>query len=106
MPVFGSFDWAWTGPGSVLFAGLYGFVRWLFSKPRHSFVGRATRGHFLDGVALFPMGLMAVSPMFPGLAAALVQDDGPILAIAGVVAILAVLEPDRTRARDVAPDAR
>jgi len=94
-----SIDWGWTGPGSVAFALIYGLVRWLFSRPRHAFLGRTTRGHFLDGVALFPMGLLVVSPMASGLAEALIHDEGPILAIAGVVAILAVLEPERARTR-------
>ena len=43
------------------------------------------------------MLLLAISPIFPGLATTLVTNDAPVLAIAGIVAILAVLEPDRFR---------
>ena len=76
---------------------IYGIIRWSFARPKHSLFGRSTRGHFLDGIALFPMLLLAICPIFPGLATTLVTNDAPVLAIAGIVAILAVLEPDRFR---------
>lgn len=89
--------WEWTSPASIAFAVLYGFLKWCFSKPRHSLAGRTSSGYFLDGVALFPMGLLVLSTGIPGLAEALILHDKTIMGAAGVVAILAVLEPDRQR---------
>lgn len=95
----------WTGAGAIVTAAVYSGIRWFVAKPRPAILARTTRGHFLDGIALFPMALLTVSPFVAGLAEALVQHDSGILAAAGGVAILAVLEPDRTVVRE-AKDAK
>jgi hypothetical protein len=61
------------------------------------------RSHFLDGLALFSMGLLVGAPFFDNLGVTLARNDGPVLAIAGFVAILAMLEPDRPSRQPYGP---
>lgn len=64
-------------------------------SPRPYFFSRAIRGHLLDGVAICPMLLLAASPFFKGLADELLKHDSAVLAVAGIVSVLAVMEPER-----------
>lgn len=94
LPAHAVLEFTWITPGSLIFAIIFAGLRWYFSRPRPHLFAKTTRGHFLDGIAVGPMLLLAASPLAPGLADALLKHDGLILAAAGLVAVLAVLEPD------------
>jgi hypothetical protein len=96
-------EWKWLAAATIAWALIYSVIRWLGSKRAHPFFGRVTRTHLLDGLAMFPMFLLVVSPFIPGLAFALIEHDSAILAAAGAVAILSIVEPDRAGRPPYAP---
>ncbi len=60
--------------------------------PRRAFLSTDTRKNFMDGTALFPLGVLTLSLFSTRITNDLLHANKLILSEAGVVAILAVLQ--------------
>jgi hypothetical protein len=60
--------------------------------PRKGVFAAATRKDFLDGTALFPLFMLILSLFSSRVTADLLHANKLILSVAGVVALLAILE--------------
>lgn len=82
----------WVDDGTFVVAIGYALVRHFRRQPRKAFRSGATRKDFLDGTALFPLFVLSLSLFSDRLTQDLLHANKLILSVAGVVAILAVLE--------------
>lgn len=70
----------------------FALFRHLRCEPAKPFLTKRTSKDFLDGTALFPLLVLAGSIFSSDLTRALLGANKLILSIAGVVALLAILE--------------
>lgn len=75
---------------SLLFAIVYGLLRTL--KTHGKILSRATGLSIANGIAIFPLALMVLSGFWTDALNAVLQSNKVILSIAGIVALLAILE--------------
>lgn len=87
-----SFDGNWVDVGSIITGMLYVPVMCYRRATPIKFLSRDTGFDFANGMALFPLLIMAFSPLSSGLIKGLVEASKPSLSIAGVFALLAILE--------------
>lgn len=65
----------------------------MYRRPvRVNFISKTTAFDFANGMTLFPLLLMAVCPISSELVKGLLEASKPTLAVAGVFALLAILE--------------
>jgi hypothetical protein len=86
------FDGNWVDVGSIITGMLYVPVMCYRRVTPIKLLSKGTGIDFANGMALFPLCIMAVSPLSSGLVKGLVEASKPSLAIAGVFALLAILE--------------
>lgn len=75
-----------------MFAISFALIKHVRYEPKKRLVTKQTSKDFLDGTAVFPLGILSLSIFSSDLTKALLQANKLILAIAGVVALLAILE--------------
>jgi hypothetical protein len=85
-------DANWVDLGTLITAVLFGLLRHFRCRPPKRFFDKQTRKDFLDGTALFPLIILALSATSSELVTSLLQAQRLILSIAGVVALMAILE--------------
>lgn len=87
-------DGNWVDIGSMLLAALYTALLWWRNRGSASFIQRETARNFVNGLALLPLLMLPASVLSSKMLTALVQSSRITLAVAGVVALIAVLEDD------------
>lgn len=85
-------DANWVDAGTFLFAFAFAVFKHCKYEPKKRFLTKQTSKDFLDGTAVFPLAILALSIFSSDLTKALLEANKLILAIAGVVALLAILE--------------
>jgi EamA domain-containing membrane protein RarD len=85
------FDGNWVDLGTLLVAVSYA----CYIRPKHQpLISKKTGLRVAHGVALFPLFLLACSSISSSALNALLHSHKIILSVAGVVALLAILEED------------
>lgn len=90
MPAY--IDGNWVDVGSLLLALLYAF--WKANKNCRKKISKATAVDIANGASLFPLLLLGCSIVSSQLLTELMQANKLILSVAGLCALLSMLEDD------------
>ncbi len=85
-------DGNWFDILSLLGGLLYAGLRARRSNPRHKLISRETGVDVANGVGLFPLLMLATASFSSSALSELLHSNRLILSVAGVVALLAILE--------------
>lgn len=86
------FDGNWVDMGSLLVALAYAYWKTRCAKKR--FISKYTAIQLANGTSLFPLTLLGLSLFSSKLLSALLSANKLILSVAGICALLAMLEED------------
>jgi hypothetical protein len=90
------FDGHWIDSCTLLFSLL--FAIWRYSRrkesPRPPFFQKQTGKDFLDGAVIFPLAVLIICPISSDITKSVLDSTRLTLAVAGFVAIMAVMERD------------
>lgn len=87
-------DVNWVDAGAIVGACIYAPFKWKTAAPPRRFIHAATGYDFANGAALFPLFIRALSVFSSWLIRELTSASRVTLSVAGVVALLALLEQD------------
>jgi len=88
-------DANWIDAGAILGALIFAAYRWKKADPSRRFLHTRTGYDFANGAALFPLFVLALSVFSSWLVKELMSASRVTLSVAGVVALLALLEDEQ-----------
>jgi hypothetical protein len=86
------FDGNWVDIGSLVTGAAFAVYRRIRNRPPSRIVSKQTGINFANGAAMFPLMIMAVSVTSSAFIKGLVEASKMSLSVAGLFALLAILE--------------